>query len=107
VVQVRGLGLHVDEIVAQLERESGVRRAQVLITEQNGRVATVEVLVLGDPDVPADLADRLRSDLMTSTFTISTAFQHDPESFRVSLMDSLISNDRTGKTSNFVVREAS
>lgn len=107
VVQVRGLGLHVDEIVAQLERESGVRRAQILITEQNGRVATVEALVLADPDVPPDLADRLRSDLMASTFTISTAFQHDPESFRVSLVDSLISNERTGKTSNFVVREAS
>lgn len=111
VVQVRGLGLHVDEIVAQVEREPGVRGAQILITEQQGRVSTVEVLLLADTDTdadaPAGLAERLRSELMSSTFTISTAFQHDPQSFRVTVVESLISNERTGKTSNFVVREES
>ncbi|MEV7007054.1 AMP-binding protein [Streptosporangium sp. NPDC051022] len=107
VVQVRGLGLHVDDIVARVEREPGVSRAQILITEQRGRVATVEVLLLTDRDAPPDLAGRLRGDLMSSTFTISTAFQHDPESFRVTAADSLITNERTGKTSTFVVREES
>jgi phenylacetate-CoA ligase len=105
VVQVRGLGLHVDDIVAQAEQEPGVIRAQVLITEQRGRVSGVDVLLLTGQDAPPDLSGRLRRDLMSATFTISTAFQHDPESFQVTVVDSLISNARTGKTAGFVVRE--
>jgi phenylacetate-CoA ligase len=107
VVQVRGLGLHVDDIIAQVEREPGVSRAQVLITELRGRVSTVDVLLLTDQNATPDLAERLRKELQGSTFTISTAFQHDPDSFQVKVVDSLISNDRTGKTSNFVVRDQS
>ncbi|NUW33919.1 AMP-binding protein [Nonomuraea sp. SMC257] len=107
VVQVRGLGLHVDDIVAQAEREAGVSRAQIVVTEQRGRVATVEVLLLAGGDAPPGLAERLRRDLMAATFTLSTAFQHDPESFRVRVVDALVSNERTGKTASFVVREAS
>ncbi|MEU4832161.1 AMP-binding protein [Streptosporangium sp. NPDC023615] len=105
VVQVRGLGLHVDDVVERAEREPGVSRAQVLITERRGRVSTVEVLLLTDRDAPPDLAGRLRADLMSSTFTISTAFQHDPGSFRVEVVDALVGNERTGKTAAFVVRE--
>jgi phenylacetate-coenzyme A ligase PaaK-like adenylate-forming protein len=107
VVQVRGLGLHVDDIIAQVEREAGVSRAQVLITELRGRVSNVDVLLLTDQSATPDMAERLRKELMGATFTISTAFQHDPDSFQVKVVDSLISNDRTGKTSNFVVREQS
>ncbi|WP_371502056.1 AMP-binding protein [Kitasatospora sp. NBC_00374] len=106
VVQVRGLGLHVDEIIAQVEREPGVSRAQVLVTEARGRACGVDVLLLTDQDAAVDL-DRLRKDLLSATFTLSTGFQHDPESFRVRAVDALISNDRTGKTANFVVREES
>lgn len=102
VVQVRGLGLHVDDIVAQAEKEPGVARAQVLITEQAGRVSTVDVLLLAQPGFDTE---RLRKQLQASTFTLSTAFQHDPDSFQVKVVDSLIANDRTGKTSNFVVRD--
>jgi phenylacetate-CoA ligase len=112
VVQVRGLGLHVDEIVAQAEQQSGVSRAQVVITENHGRAVSVEVLVLAGPDAGVDTpvdapvdTEQLRKDLLSSTFTLSTAFQHDPDSFRVRVTDALVSNDRTGKTSNFVVRE--
>jgi phenylacetate-coenzyme A ligase PaaK-like adenylate-forming protein len=107
VVQVRGLGLHVDDIIARVEREPGVERAQVLITERRGRVAAVEVLLLTGPAAAPDLPARLRGELLASTFTISTAFQHDPQSFRVTGVDSLISNERTGKTASFVVREES
>jgi phenylacetate-CoA ligase len=102
VVQVRGLGLHVDDIVARVEKEPGVTRAQILITEQAGRVSNVDVLLLADPGVDTQ---RLRKELQASTFTLSTAFQHDPDSFQVKVVDSLIANERTGKTSNFVVRE--
>ncbi len=107
VVQVRGLGLHVDDIVGQVEREPGVARAQIVITELRGRVSTVDVLLLTDQFAAPDLAERLRKELMGGTFTLSTAFQHDPDSFQVKVVDSLISNDRTGKTYNFVMREQS
>ncbi|GAA1252628.1 hypothetical protein GCM10009665_49200 [Kitasatospora nipponensis] len=106
VVQVRGLGLHVDDIIAQVEREPGVSRAQILITEQRGRVATVDVLLLTAQGAEVDV-ERLRRELLSATFTLSTGFVHDPESVQVRAVDALISNDRTGKTSNFVIREES
>ncbi|GAA2745877.1 AMP-binding protein [Kitasatospora cinereorecta] len=106
VVQVRGLGLHVDELIERVEREAGVARAQVVITEKQGRVSGVDVLLLTDPAGDVD-TERVRKDLFSATFTLSTAFLHDPESFRVRAVGALISNDRTGKTANFVVREES
>lgn len=106
VVQVRGLGLHVDEIVGQVEQRDGVSRAQIVITENHGRALSVEVLVLADAGAAVD-TEKLRKDLLSSTFTLSTAFLHDPGNFRVTVTDALVSNDRTGKTSNFVVREQS
>lgn len=105
VVQVRGLGLHVDDIIAQVEREPGVSRAQIVITEQRGRVSTVDVLLMTGSGAAPDVASRLRQELLSSTFTLSTAFLHDPQSFQVKVVDSLVANDRTGKTSNFVMRE--
>ena len=105
VVQVRGLGLHVDDIVARAETDAGVVRAQVVISERAGRVAGVEVRVLPTADATPDLGPRLRDELFGSTFTLSTAFVHDPESFQVRVTDSLVANERTGKTANFLVRE--
>ena len=102
VVQVRGLGLHVDEIVGQVEGEPGVARAQIVITESKGRALRVEVLVIPNAEVDAE---GIRRNILSSTFTLSTAFQHDPDNFVVRVADGLVSNDRTGKTSNFVVRE--
>ncbi|BCJ76069.1 hypothetical protein CS0771_56130 [Catellatospora sp. IY07-71] len=105
VVQVRGLGLHVDDVIARAEREPGVSRAQVVITEQRGRAATVELLLLAAGGFGEQGAQRLRQDLLASTFTLSTAFLHDPQSFQVRITDSLITNERTGKTAGFVLRE--
>ncbi|MCG6498759.1 AMP-binding protein [Kitasatospora sp. A2-31] len=113
VVQVRGLGLHVDELVARAEQEPGVSRAQVVITEHGGRATGVDVLLLthgsAGPGTAGDAAvdtARLRTELLSATFTLSTAFQHDPENFRVRAVEELVSNDRTGKTAGFVVRPA-
>lgn len=106
VVQVRGLGLHVDDIVAEAEREPGVLRAQVVITEQRGRAASVDVLLLTGPDAAPDLATTLRAEIFSSTFTLSTAFLHDPDNFQVEVVDALICNERTGKTASLVQREA-
>jgi phenylacetate-CoA ligase len=104
VVQVRGLGLHVDELIARVEREPGVSRAQVVISETGGRAGAVEVLLLTQPGAAVD-AERLRKELLAETFTLSTAFLHDPENFRVRPVTDLISNERTGKTAGLVVRE--
>ncbi|MFF2571429.1 phenylacetate--CoA ligase family protein [Streptomyces sp. NPDC058084] len=104
VVQVRGLGLHVDELITRAEREPGVTRSQVLITETGGRAGAVELLVVTDPGTSVDV-ERLRKELLAETFTLSTAFQHDPENFRVRPVADLISNERTGKTAGLVVRE--
>jgi phenylacetate-coenzyme A ligase PaaK-like adenylate-forming protein len=105
VVQVRGLGLHVDDIVDRAESHDGVVRAQVVITEQRGRATGVEILLLTDRDAVPGLAEQVRTDLFGSTFTLSTAFVHDPGSFRVSVVDALLTNSRTGKTASFLVRE--
>jgi phenylacetate-CoA ligase len=104
VVQVRGLGLHVDDLLARVEREPGVSRAQVVISETGGRAGAVEVLLLTQPGAAVD-AERLRKELLAETFTLSTAFLHDPENFRVRPITDLISNERTGKTAGLVVRE--
>ncbi|MGV9273806.1 phenylacetate--CoA ligase family protein [Streptomyces griseosporeus] len=104
VVQVRGLGLHVDEVLARVEREPGVSRAQVVISETGGRAGAVEVLLLAQPGAAVD-AERLRKELLAETFTLSTAFLHDPENFRVRSVTDLFSNERTGKTAGLVVRE--
>jgi phenylacetate-CoA ligase len=105
VVQVRGLGLHVDDIVARAESQPGVARAQVVITEQRGRASGVEVLLLTGSDAVPEVAEQVRADLFGSTFTLSTAFVHDPGSFRVRVVDTLLTNPRTGKTASFQVRE--
>ncbi len=105
VVQVRGLGLHVDDIVARAETDPGVARAQVVITDKAGRVSAVEVRVLPTASATPDLERRLREELFGSTFTLSTAFVHDPDSFQVRVTDSLVANERTGKTASFLVRE--
>ncbi|MFJ8623080.1 AMP-binding protein [Kitasatospora sp. NPDC093550] len=107
VVQVRGLGLDVDELIARAEREPGVARAQVVLTEQGGRASALEVLLLpAGPDATPD-AERVRTELLTATITLGTAFQHDPESFRVRPVEELVGNGRTGKTAALVVREES
>ncbi|MEZ5096791.1 MAG: AMP-binding protein [Nocardioides sp.] len=105
VVQVRGLGLHVDDIVSRAETDPGVARAQVLITEQRGRASAVQLLVLPTAEAAADLPERLRAEIFGSTFTLSTAFVHDPESFTVRVVDGLLANERTGKTASFLVRD--
>lgn len=104
VVEVRGLGLHVDDIVARAESHPGVSRAQVVIAEESGRAASVEVLLLGSR-ADEQIAEHVRADLFGSTFTLSTAFVHDPESFSVRVVDALVANPRTGKTSTLVMRE--
>ncbi|MFD7451943.1 AMP-binding protein [Kitasatospora sp. NPDC059827] len=107
VVQVRGLGLDVDELIERAERAPGVARAQVVLTERDGRATGVDLLVVTAGTVAVPDVERLRTELFTATCTLGTAFQHDPWAFRVRPVDELVSNGRTGKTAALVVREES
>ncbi|MFJ4186704.1 AMP-binding protein [Kitasatospora sp. NPDC089509] len=104
VVQVRGLGLDVDQVIAHAERAPGVARAQLVLTRRGGRVTELDVLLLTAPGAAPDTG-RLRRELLAATFTLSTAFQHDPGNVRVRTVSELIGNERTGKTAALVVRE--
>jgi phenylacetate-coenzyme A ligase PaaK-like adenylate-forming protein len=105
VVQVRGLGLHVDDIVSRAEAHAGVARAQIVINQECGRATGVDLRLLTDAGAGDDLAEELRTEIFGSTFTLSTAFVHDPRAFRVQVVPSLETNPRTGKTANFVVKQ--
>lgn len=105
-IKFRGLLLNADVMVAQALQFPGVSQSQILITEFANRGSLLEVLVVPGRDAPADLADRLRAHIIASPFGgPGTAFNRDPESLGVRLVESLIANPRTGKTSNLVERQ--
>jgi phenylacetate-coenzyme A ligase PaaK-like adenylate-forming protein len=104
VVKFRGFLLGVDDIVAEVTAQAGVLRAQLLITEHEELGNTLEILVVPARSAGPDLTDRLRQHIIGSAFGLSNVFHNDPESFQVRLVDAPIANERTGKTSNLVVR---
>jgi phenylacetate-coenzyme A ligase PaaK-like adenylate-forming protein len=107
VVKFRGFLLGVDDIVAEVTAQAGVLRAQLLITEHEDLGNTLDILVVPARSADADLPDRLRQHIIGSAFGLSNVFHNDPESFQVRLVDAPIANERTGKTSNLVVRHRS
>jgi phenylacetate-CoA ligase len=106
VVKFRGFLLNVDDIVAEVSTRPGVMRAQMRITEfEEDRGAALDLLVVPTRDAALDLPAQLRAHIVGSAFGLSTVFNHDPESFQVLLVDAPVANDRTGKTSNLVMRQ--
>lgn len=103
VVKFRGSLVHVDDLVREVAGRAGVHRAQLVITEHADRASGLEVLVTGDP---ADVAV-LRRDILAWSLDLNNLFAHDPEAFAVRVVDSLVRNERTGKTPNLVVRQGS
>jgi phenylacetate-coenzyme A ligase PaaK-like adenylate-forming protein len=104
LVKFRGHLVSVDDLVDQVTARPGVTRAQLVVHEYPDRGSMLEVLVLPDRDAPPDLAERIRESILASAFGPSIVFQRNPDSLAVSTVDALISNERTGKTSNLVVR---
>lgn len=107
VVKFRGFLLNVDDLVAEVTTKPGVSRAQVLITEFADKGSALDVLILATRDADPDLPAQLRSHIRGSAFGLSTVFNNDPDAFQVRIVDALISNERTGKTSNLAVRQQS
>lgn len=105
VVKFRGFLLNVDDIVTEVNARPGVSRAQLLITEFPEKGSALDVLVVPTRDAAPDLVARLRHHILGSAFGLSTVFNHDPEAFQVRVVEAPISNERTGKTANLVVRQ--
>ncbi len=105
LVKFRGHLVSVDDLVGQVTARPGVTRAQLVVHEYPDRGSMLEVLVLPGRDADPDLADRVRDFIVASAFGPSIVFQRNPDSLLVSTVDDLISNERTGKTSNLVVRQ--
>jgi phenylacetate-CoA ligase len=107
-VKFRGLLLNADYLVAEVAKVPGVSMVQLLITEYASRGSILEVLVVPGRDAPSNLAERVRTHILDSSFGgPSTAFHRDPESLGVRLVEALIANERTGKTANLVQRTES
>jgi hypothetical protein len=107
-VKFRGLLLDVDGLVAGVAGQPGVSRVQMVITEHAVGGATAEVLVVPSRDAAGDLAARVRAHVLASAIgQTCTAFRNDPDALAVRLVDSVISNERTGRSADLVVRRHS
>jgi len=104
LVKFRGHLVNVADLVDQVSGVDGVHRAQLVVHEYEDRGSMLEVLVLAGQDGAA-VADRVREHILASAFGPSIVFQRNPDSLRVSVVDALVSNERTGKTANLVVRQ--
>jgi len=108
LVKFRGHLVAVDDLVAQVSAVDGVTRAQLVVHEYADRGSMLEVLVLGGRSADAGaLAAEVRDAIVSTAFGPSIVFQRIPESLTVSVVDELVTNPRTGKTSNLVVRDHS
>jgi phenylacetate-CoA ligase len=106
LVKFRGHLVNVAELVDQVSSVDGVQRAQLVIHSYADRGSVLEVLLLAARDA-TDVAERVRDHLQGAAFGPSIVFQRVPESLRITVADALISNDRTGKTANLVLRPPS
>lgn len=106
LIKFRGHLLNVDDLVADLGRRPGVARAQLVVREPAGGGSVLEVRLLPAGPAATDLAGRVREHILGSAFGPSIVFQRNPDSLEVSVVDTLIGNDRTGKVPSLVVRAA-
>jgi phenylacetate-CoA ligase len=108
LIKFRGHLLHVDDLVADLNTRPGVGRAQLVVREATGVTdgSVLEVRLLAGAGAAAQLADQVRAHLLSAGFGPSIVFQRNPDSLEVTVVETLIGNERTGKIANLVVRPA-
>jgi phenylacetate-CoA ligase len=106
LVKFRGHLVNVADMVGEVSAIDGVQRAQLVVHTYADRGAVLEVLLLAARDA-GDVARRVRDHIVASAFGPSIVFQRVPESLRVTVTDTLVTNDRTGKTANLVTRQHS
>jgi phenylacetate-coenzyme A ligase PaaK-like adenylate-forming protein len=101
LIKFRGHLVNVADTVADLGAQPGVARAQLVIEEpESGPV--LEVRLLPSAGAPADLADRVREHLLRQAFGPAIVFQRNPHALRVTTVDKLTGNDRTGKIPDLI-----
>ncbi|MEV0643998.1 AMP-binding protein [Phytomonospora sp. NPDC050363] len=106
VVQFRSHNLDVDATIAELTALPGVARIQLRITSHPAKADTLEVLAVPTRDAGPDLADNLRRHMCGSGFGPGVVFHNDPTCLTVTLIDSPVMNERTGKSANLLRRQA-
>jgi phenylacetate-coenzyme A ligase PaaK-like adenylate-forming protein len=104
LIKFRGHLVNVPDLVAELTARPGVARAQLVVHEPADGGSVLEVLLLAAGDAGAGLAETVREHIVGSAFGPSIVFQRNPQALRVSVVDKLVGNDRTGKIPDLVVR---
>lgn len=103
LIKFRGHLVNIGDFVADVSARPTVARAQLVVRESsNGGGDVLEVLLLASAQAGPELATQVREHIMGSAFGPSIVFQRNPHSLRVSVVDSLIGNERTGKIPNLV-----
>jgi len=105
LIKFRGHLVNVADLIADVGSRPGVARAQLLVKEfpDGGRV--LEVLLLATGDTSPTLATQVREHIVGSAFGPSIVFQRNPHSLEVTVVESLIGNERTGKIPDLVVQQ--
>jgi phenylacetate-coenzyme A ligase PaaK-like adenylate-forming protein len=102
LILFQGYLLHVEDLVADLNAQPGVARAQLVVkpSPEGGNVLEVRLLAAGGAD--PSLAGRVRQHVLGSAFGPSIVFQHNPRRLEVAVVETLSGNERTGKIPDLV-----
>jgi phenylacetate-CoA ligase len=104
LIKFRGHLLNVADFVSDVDARPGVARSQLVVKELPNGSSVLEVLLLATADADSTLAARIREHIVCSAFGPSIVFQRNPHSLEVTIVESLIGNDRTGKVPSLVRR---
>jgi phenylacetate-CoA ligase len=97
LIKFRGHLVNVDDLVRDVATVPGVARAQLAVDDD-----VLEVLVLPSGTADGGVAEAVRAHLLASAFGPSVVFQRNPHALKVSVVEALVGNDRTGKVPNLV-----
>ncbi|HEX6870032.1 MAG TPA: AMP-binding protein [Micromonosporaceae bacterium] len=106
LIKFRGHLLNVADFIADLNAQPGVARAQLVVKEFADGGSVLEVLLQPTGDADSSLPGNIRDHIVGAAFGPSIVFQRNPHSLEVSVVETLIGNERTGKIPNLVVRPA-
>jgi phenylacetate-CoA ligase len=104
LIKFRGHLLNVADFVSDVDARPGVARSQLVVKELPNGNSVLEVLLLPTADAGSTLAARIREHIVGSAFGPSIVFQRNPHALEVTVVESLIGNDRTGKVPSLVRR---
>jgi phenylacetate-coenzyme A ligase PaaK-like adenylate-forming protein len=102
LILFQGYLLHVDDLVAELNGQPGVSRAQLVVKDSPDGGNALEVRLLAADGTDPSLADRVRQHVLSSAFGPSIVFQHNPHRLEVVVVETLSGNERTGKIPGLV-----